>query len=94
MAADIVPAEIMIVPGSHNGCILHERLVARLATELIVLGLQGIHVFGVTVNVIAEKNKIIGLMLQHLVENQQGIILVGTGTESDAGLLPEKQECG
>jgi hypothetical protein len=62
MFTGVVSTEIVIIPSGQNARSRIELLILGFGREAFVFGPQRIHVVGIAVNIIAQKNEQIGII--------------------------------
>ncbi len=85
MAACVVPAEVVVVPGGEYGGGAAEGLVFGLGSQLGILGAEHVHVVGVAIYIIAEIDEEIGAQIGYLLEDGLRFGFLSAGTEGNEG---------
>ena len=87
MFAGIIPTEIVIVPSGQNPRSRIELLVFGFGGESLIFGAQRVHVVGIAIDIIAQKDEQIGLVRSR--QRQDGLRLgfMTTGAEGDGRLF-------
>ena len=83
VAAAVVDAEVVVVPGGEDRHRRAEGLEAGHGGEPGVLGAHHVHVLGVGVDVIAKGDESLRLHLDDRVPDRLRFVLLGTGAEGD-----------
>ena len=87
MFSGIVSTEIVIVPGGEDARSRIELLVFGFDGEALVFGAQRVHVVGIAVEIIAQKDEQIGLIRSRQRQNGLRLGFMATGAEGDGRLF-------
>ena len=87
MFAGIIPTEIVIVPGSQDPRSRIELLVFGFGGQALVFGPQCVHVVGIAIDIIAQKDVQIGLVRSRQRQNGLRLGFMTTGAEVDGRLF-------